>query len=94
MELFNCAEACSTVIEAKPPNASDLINVAEDFLVTRVGAPWDNSALLGGVGAGLIPLCLVPREGGILAVPRSGRSVSAGGGDLDFPLALRSRLPP
>ena len=81
-----CAEACSTVVEAKPPNVSDLIEVADNLLVTGVGIPDVIATFLGGVAARLVPLCLVPREGGVLVVPRSARLAIPSVGDLDFPL--------
>ena len=81
-----CAEASSTVVEAKPPNGSDLTEVAEDFLVTGVGIPGVIATFLGGVAAGLVPLCLVPRDGGVLVLPRSARLAIPGVGGLDFPL--------
>jgi len=34
----------------------------------------------------LVPPCLVPHEGGVLATPRYARSAIARGGDLDLPL--------
>ena len=40
----------------------------------------------GGVGARLIPLLRDPRDGGVFGELLSGRSASARGGDLDFPL--------
>ena len=39
-----------------------------------------------GVAAGVIPLCLVPPEGGVLAAPRSARLAIPSVGDLDFSL--------
>ena len=61
-EILVCAEACSTVVEAKLPNGSDLMEVAADFLVDGVGIPDGIATFLGGVAARLAPLCLVPRE--------------------------------
>ena len=72
--------------EAKPPNGSDLMEDAEDFLVAGVVMPGGSAALLGGVAARLIPLCLVPRKGGASVVPSSARFAIASIGDLDFPL--------
>ena len=40
------------------------MEVAEDFLGTGVEIPGVIATLLGGVAARLVPLCLVPREGG------------------------------
>ena len=86
LRILICAEACSTVVEAKPPNGSDLMEVTKDLIVTGVGIPGVITTLLGGVAAGLIPLCLVPRGGGVLVVPRSARLAIPSVGDLDFPL--------
>jgi hypothetical protein len=87
------AEACSTVVKAKPPTRSDLMDVAKDFLATGVGIPGDNATLLEGVAAQLIPVRLVPCQGGVLVVLRSARLAIPSVGDLDFPLDSDEPLP-
>ena len=70
------------------------MGVAEDFLVAGVGIPDVIAMFLRGVAARLVPLCLVPREGGVLVVPRSARLATPGVGDLEtFLLTQTSQSP-
>ena len=66
MEVSICAEACSTVVDAKAPKRSKQLERDEDCLVIGDrNASFAPAAIRDGVFAGLAPLLTVPLDGGM-----------------------------
>ena len=87
MEALICAEACSTVVDASPPNGSERIDREEVFLaMCDKNASLAIAIVLDGVFAGMPPLLLVALGCGVLCAERPGLSVISRDGDLDFVL--------